>query len=676
MVEVLRWLLDLDGTAPSHLVFLRARICGLGPQSSSENWNVDSHRLTHAFGRALRRLPSDPAALAPIVHGLGELQARCHAELVEPLAARLRAGRPNRKAILRLLAGVLDSSRRIAWPVNMQALATAQALARGILDWKLLEAASQYVVHPSHLSADDRYGLKFATRVVLRLDPRSLARWIADASVIQALAAVARAGVEDLWLDRDGTAHRLARTGNALFKAAAAATLCLDRDEQGPCRSYREIHRTLVTEGIATADAIWLTGLTLKECIHERYRVKGGDHDHNLLRLECLRAHPECAVGGAANADAEINRLGHIIDEQTKRETRCETTLECILTDMAMCWPGRGLNTEQLAWLEPAFVDTPEIRHRLAEKISHTDNREALLKCNVDAIAKEIGLDSKGDEVFDKFYRANRDRFFDTAVWCARSLIALYNQDNKGPGHRAGQLVGPLADRAIALLRKPFIAARQPSRWRSAIGRSIAADLFALTVVAETSEDRQDDVGTLRRLATDHALAVLRLRGGQFDDQDCSDELARIAITHLDAEDLTKWIAADDLPPIVRAYALWTHPDQVASDPVFAQCLFLSGAKLPVSPHAEGHYFQQVTFLLDAAMAAAARAGACHLLDELEELWKQAAPDWQPILDARWTDVAGLIARALKAEGPDRDHILSDHCFAKSATKGWLLHLR
>ncbi len=673
MVEALRWLLDFDGTAPSHLVFLRARISGLGPQSSSENWNVDGHRLTQAFGQALRRLPSDPAALALIVHGLGELQARCHAELVEPLAARLRAGRPNRKAILRLLAGVLDSSRRIAWPVNMQALATAQALARGTLDWELLHAASQYVVHPSHLSTDDRYGLKFATRVVLRLDPRSLARWIADASVIQALAAVARAGVEDLWLDRDGTAHRLARTGNALFKAAAAAILCLDRDEQGPHRSYREIHRILVKEGVATADAIWLAGLQLKEAVHERYRRNGGCGDQ-LRHLDFLRAHPERAVGGVAYAADEIDRLTHLVNEHGEGAKRCAATLERILTDMAACWPGRGLSAEQMAWLEPAFVDTPEIRHRMAEKLFHTENRKALLKRNVDAITEEIGLDRKDDKVFDEFFRADRDRFIDKAAWCAKSLIALYDQDNKGPGRRAGQLVGPLADRAQALLGKPFIAARQPNRCRSAIGRSIAADLFALAVVAETPDDRRDDVDTLRRHAIDHAFAVLRSTGGQLDDQDCSDGLARIAIAHLDADRLTDWIAACDLPPVVRAHALWTHPDRIASDPDLAQSLFLLAAKPPVSPHAARHHFQLVACLLDAAMAAAARAGAFHLLDELEELWKQVAPAWQPILDARWADLAGMIARALKSEGPDRNYILSDHCFANSATKGWLLH--
>jgi hypothetical protein len=68
--------------------------------------------------------------------------------------------------------------------------------------------------------------------------------------------------------------------------------------------------------------------------------------------------------------------------------------------------------------------------------------------------------------------------------------------------------------------------------------------------------------------------------------------------------------------------ALWTHPDRVASDLDLAESLFLLATKPPVSPHAERHHFQQVACLLDAAMAAAARAGAFHLLDELEELWK------------------------------------------------------
>jgi hypothetical protein len=42
---------------------------------------------------------------------------------------------------------------------------------------------------------------------------------------------------------------------------------------------------------------------------------------------------------------------------------------------MAAAWPEQGLSPEQMPALENIFVETPEIRHRLAEKIEHPDNR-------------------------------------------------------------------------------------------------------------------------------------------------------------------------------------------------------------------------------------------------------------------------------------------------------------
>ncbi|MGY3427441.1 hypothetical protein ACVWZW_007945 [Bradyrhizobium sp. F1.13.4] len=482
---------------------------------------------------------------------------------------------------------------------------------------------------------------------------------------------MARAGADYLWEAGDKAAQQLLRTGNVLFTAMAAAFLSLPPNENSPGRPYQTVYRTLVEAGIEPGNAIWLSGFRLKELVHEGYRVRGR-LDEQTPRLDLLRAYPEHAIGGGQYLAQEIESITRELRVLKEREAKCATELEHVLSEMAQCWPQPGLDVAQMDALDSAFVDTPEIRYRLAEKLPSSTNRASLLNRNVDQISTEIGFKADADSIFDHYFSVDRAHFLAIVPWCAKSLIALYTPDAKGPGHRTGQLIARLAVPALKLLGEPFIAARQTSRWESAAARSIAADLFALAVVAEMPNDRRAEVDRLRQLSTDHALRVLRLVGNQLTGRHLTDDLAQIAIAYVSEDRLIEWVTADDLPAPMRAFALWTNPRVAVTNLVLARTLFLQTAKLPMQRRAESQHFNQLLSLLDGAMTAAVRAGHPALMDELEQLWKLAAPDWAPRFNNRWVDAAGMIARALKSDGLDRDFILSDRSFANSHSRAWL----
>lgn len=572
----------------------------------------------------------------------------------------------------RFFSAVARASDAVPRAVDVQAIGLAQQLAESKLDWDSVRAAKWYVDHPYEIETGGRYGLGFAARTMLMVNPTGLAEWIARSSGNQALVAVLRAGADQLWESSDLAARQLLSTGNAMLTAMAAAFLSLPSDEHTPPRPYKTVYYALVEGNIKPGDAIWLSGLQLKELVHKRYRLRGRLNEQSA-RSDLLRTHPERALGGGQHAAQEIESVNRELLFLTEGEERCAMELERVLNEMAQCWPEAGLDSAQMHALDRTFVDTPEIRYRLAEKLPNScSNRPDLLNQNINQFSSEIGLKTDIERVFDQPFNIDRAHFFAVVPWHARSLIGLYKLDAKGPGHRTGQLIARLAMPALTFLNEPFIAARQSSRWESAAARCIAADLLALAVVRETPIDRRAEVDVLRQHATDHALKLLRLVGNRLTGRHLTDELARVAISYVNEERLTDWATADDLPAHMRAFAIWTNPTVAMANLALARTLFLHAAKLPTRERAAAQHFNQLLSLLDSAMTAATRAGDYKPLDELEQLWEMAAPNWAPHFDGRWSDAAGIIARALRIPGRDRDFILSDRSFANSQSRAWL----
>lgn len=673
VIETLGWLLDIRKQRPPAYVLLRARLRGLIPWSLRSNWKVNGPATKWALTRSIRRLPKDPLALASIVHGLGEMQARCHADLIEPLATHFHARQLRDPFIARLLTTTLDLSSRAPRALDTRALALAQTLRESTLNWEDYETAYWYMEHPYDIPSSGWYGLTFATQFAVRINPKALSKWIAKTPTQQALSAVVHMASNYLCEDRIRAEDSLLNSGHPLLLQMAAASLSGVGDDRHPTKQYREVHRFLVKRGVAAGDAIWLASRRLKDTIHTRHRLRDR-LKASTQNLRFLRTHPAQAPGGEENAAHEIKNLESEIQKHVAAGTDCDATLEDILTDMASCWPEGGLTDDQMSSLEPIFVDTPEFRHRLAIKLLQSNDRQKLLKKNIAQIARLIGLDADPAHFFDDYFNISiaADRYRQIALWSARSIIDLYEQDKKGAGHRAGQLISPLAKSAQALIEEPFVAVRRPSQWESAVARSIAADIFSLTIVAETPEDRQNSVEKLRTCALEDAFKVLNLAGDRLAGRHLIDEFVSIAIDLCGPEYLLSWADCADLPPLIRAWALWANPKNALANLDFARDLFLKASMPPVSPRVEIHHFEKLASMLDSIMVAAAKVDATQAIAELQGLWNVAIADW-PGYQERWSDTASKIARALLSAGPDRDFILADGAFQKSATKAWLL---
>ena len=101
--------------------------------------------------------------------------------------------------------------------------------------------------------------------------------------------------------------------------------------------------------------------------------------------------------------------------------------------------------------------------------------------------------------------------------------------------------------------------------------------------------------------------------------------------------------------------------------------LFLKAAKPPISSRAEAQHFFELVSILDVVMAGAMEHSAPYVLNKLRTLWPLVIGDWPAYQSGQWADAAGLIARALASDGPDRKFVITDFSFARSATKLWLM---
>lgn len=650
---------------------LRARLRCLVRQHSPNRWRVNGDAVAYAIKSSARRLPDKPHELAFIAHGVGEMAAWCNSDLLSPFLRACPQIAKKPRQIQEFLSRSLSMAKPIDERSSAVALALAKALKNGTLSWGSSRTACSCVAHPYDVSFGRNYGFAFACRLAIRLNPSAVGKWI---DIIESspplLVTLIRSAVDDLWVNKVRATNCLLRTGNPFLISMAAAMIAAPHHDRPLKNTYKDAFDVIEGAGVDSGDAVWLAGLQLKEVVHERNRLEGRV-DQNLHNLSVVNANPEKALGGASNAPGEISRLEAEQESLAVAWADCIATLEGILFDMGECWPAKGLDNSQHVNLENLFVDTAEIRYRLAMSVPHQMDRRALLKKNIDLVSGVIGFKT---ENFDEYYSLQHDpdRILDLIEWSAKSFAALYEGDSKGVGHRAGQVVGPLAGRALRLLRQPFIHARQTTAYQAAAARSNAADMFALAVIEATPKSDQAGVQMLREHATKHAYDVLCCTRGRLSERDLSYRLANNAIPHLDQDVRLIWAQTEELPLLIRARAIWSDPSLVKIQEVLATDLFLRAAAPPISPRAEAQHFSELVSILDAVMTKAIAESAPHILNELVKLWSIVIDDWPAYRTSRWADSAGLIARALTSDGPDRTFILTDYSFANSNTKLWL----
>jgi hypothetical protein len=541
-----------------------ARANGLIKSEDGAHWKVDGDMAVQRAESALVQLPGDPEQLGNILHGIGEMVARSHAPALQALFANYLEARHGQLQLEKVLDAVVKCDTAIPRQVRPGAIAFAQWLSRARLEWGTFDTAVFRLGHPDDLVGGGRFGLWFAARAILSADPSVVDDWIVAHPDHLAIATIGSAALSMVFpFDDEAMVAPLLASKNVGIKCLAAASIVCPVGLDPPS-SFRDCHRALVAAGFKAADATWMTGMRIKNAIHARYWIEHG-REQDAARLRYVEQNPDKAMGGLRNAEAEIKMLRARLDRSEEAYSKLLPELEAMLGDMAADWPAGGLSNEQMYSLDHIFVDTAEIRHRLAAKLSHPANRDWLLKRNITRLQDFIGLKKDPADIPKEYFFPDERRFDAVAKWTAQSLILLYDTDNRGIGRRTSDLVSGVATAAERLIAQPFISGRQPETWQSVLTRSACADRFAFTVVASVPADRRDAVVRLNELALDHAFTLLSARNAPSNAIAPIHELTAQAVEYMGfsstlEEFREKWALAEDLPHFARALALWSSP--------------------------------------------------------------------------------------------------------------------
>jgi hypothetical protein len=662
------WLLGDDHNGADRDVLASARLHGL-IQSDAPHWKADGDIATKLTESAIARLPDDPEQLGDILHGLGEIAAHSHAPTLLTLLMKHLEPRRGQLRLDEVLDVAVKRDSAISHPVRTDQIAFAQWLSRARLEWSTFDAAVNHVERPHHLVGGGRFGLRFVARIILSIEPGIIDRWIAVHPDHPSIAAIGSAALLMVFpFDDHAMVAPVFESRNIAIKCFAAASIVCPVGLQSPLGT-RDCHKALVAAGFAVADATWMIGMRIKNTVHARYRLEHG-REQDSARLRYLEQNPDKALGGLRNAEGEIRITRSQLDRAEEAYSKLLPELEAMLSDMAADWPADGLSEGQMASLEHIFVDTAEIRHRLAAKLSHQGNRDWLLKRNITRLQDFIGLRKNPADIPKEYFLPDEKRFEPIEKWTAQSLVLLYEGDNRGVGWRTSVLVSGVAKAAEKLIGLPFVSGRQPETWQSVMTRSACATRFALAVVASVPEEQKNTVAKLRELAIAHAFALLAAHNLPESAAACLHELTAQGVEHMGLsstpdEFREKWGLAENLPDFARALALWSSPTLIEKHKQLASILFLRVGSLPLSHSSYNLQMSRMLTLLDMAIASGTQAGKPDLISYVVLLWKLAYRGWPPISN-RWEGIADKLAAAVAGDGPERIEIVAEKAFANS----------
>jgi hypothetical protein len=623
--------------------------------------------VTRLAEGALKRLPDDPARLGEILHGMGEIAARCHAPTLSNLFVDHFKARHGQVPLEKVFDAALERDSATARQVRVGELALGQWLSRATLEWSTFEAAVSHIEHPTHVLG--RFGLAFAARAILCTEPCVIDNWIATHADHPAVSVIGSAALMMVFpFDDKAAIGPLLESKTVGIKCLGAASIVCPVGLE-PSLSFRDCHKALVAAGFAPADATWMTGMRIKNAVHARFRIEY-DREQSTARVRYLEQNPDKAVGGIRNAQAEITMLHARLDRAEEAYAKLLPDLEALLCDMAADWPTSGLVTEQMQSLEFIFVGTAEIRHRLAAKLSHQANRDWLLKQNIARLQDLIGLEKRPEDVPKDYFLPDEPRFPAITHWTAQSLILRYDGDSRGVGYRTSDIVAGVAVAAEKLIAQPFISGRQPEIWQSIITRAACAGRFAFSVVANTPEHRRHTVVRLNELALDHAFKLLSARNLPAQSAASFYQLTAQAVQHMEIvsnpdEVREKWALAGTLDDLARALALWSSPPLVERHRALACDLFERVCVPPTSRSAYNLQMSRMLTLLDIAVASGARIGKSDLIDCVRQLWTSSYHEWLAI-SGRWQGIAEKLILAVQTNGPERAEIIADAAFVNS----------
>lgn len=669
VTAALMWLLPPTLSATDRTVYRLARLLRLIRKSGPDEWKVNGSVVSRLVKSSLRRLPNDPQQLGNILHGLGEIAARSHVTIIDPLIAHL--GRRRHLQLGNVLAAALAQETPKKYMPKVETIAFVQWLCgTHTISWDSLKLAISYVKSEHMRLRGGRYGLVFTVRVVLSLDVRAVEDYIRANINNESLEAIGNAAFAMVF-PFEGKARLvpLLQSHNAALRSIGVAAFISPLEIMGAPLGLHDCHEALVANGIEPSDATWMVGVRIKEAIHQRYYLEHAQKT-NTARLRYVEKNPEDAMGGARNADAELQMLRSQLKAYMVSYSQLLLELEGMLTDLAEDWPENGLTNEQMEWLDNIFVNTAEFRHRLAEKLPHGSSRDWLLRRNILQIQNFIGLDKSAEDVSTGYFSPDKHQLFPLTEWAAQSLCLLYSQDKKGIGKQTSYLVQGVAVVATKILQQPFFSARKPEAWQAILTRAACAYHFALMVVVTTPRANHDKVAILNEHAIDYSFAVLSHGHLPVQTAWTFFELTTLAVHNMrdlsQSDDVReKWALAETLPDFARALALWSSSPLVTKHNSLASDLFCRVGSVPLSQRGLNLQMTQMLRLLDIAVFSCATNARDDLISQVISLWNTAYKPWQAINDT-WADSATMLASAIKEDGVDRARLRSDESFDRS----------
>ncbi len=662
----LAWLLA-EGENADIDILAAARASGLILSDDGPHWKADGDLATRLAEAGLARLPSDPDRFGQILHGTGELAARCHAPTLSKLFVSAVKERRMQMPLQRLFDAAVKCDSAIPRQTQVGEIASGQWISRSTLEWSTFDAAVFRIGHPDRVLG--RFGLGFAARAILAADPCVIDDWIAAHYDHPAISVIGGAALTMVFpFDDVAAVGPLLESKTIAIKCLGAASIVCPVGLQTPL-SFHDCHKALVTASFTPADATWMTGMRIKNAVHARYRIEHG-REQNTARLRYLEQNPDKAIGGVRNAETEMKMLRLQLDRGADACAKLLPELEGMLGDMAADWPSGGLSDAQMQSLEFIFVDTAEIRHRLAAKLSHQVNRDWLLKRNITRLQDFIGLRRNPDDISKKYFLPDERRFTALEDWTAQSLALLYQGDNQGVGWRTSKLVLGVAQAADKRIAQPFVSGRQPEAWQSVMTRAACAGRFAFKVVASVPRERRETVARLNELALEHAFKLLSARDLPAQSATAFHELTAQGVQSMEGtsnpdELRERWALAEALPDFARALALWSSPALTEKHQDLACRLFERVCALPLSRGIYNLQMSRMLTLLDMALAASATAGKSELILRARQLWTSCYRDWLPI-STLWEGIAEKLALAIETNGVERTEIIANEAFANS----------
>jgi len=656
----LKWLQNSDNEIQA---INQAQVSGLLKNDLTDLWSADTKMSELLLQDALNRdsLLPDNSFLAQIFIGLGEMSAHSHADLITPMEQKLLNSQY--KALLsETINTVIERYTLFGKPYSDEELAMSKAIAEAPFSWQTL-LTTQHIC--SRLGFSSRYGISYSAKLFLRVDAEGFAKWFSD-STNEAIYSITETIAEELVFKKDKKLISiLINTGGNALKSLCASALMtpFERDIE---LDYKKVAAQLIKSGISSGDTLWITGYLLKEAIHSRYRLKSrvSDNKAQLTHLKSI-----CAEQSDQNTKQEKEFIEASHENIISSLDNAEKEIDRILIEMATIWPAKGMTPLQFEQLKHCFVDTQEIKYKLAIQLGQEQDKEKLLKDNINAFKKYVGITSKSEVTKD--FLSFHDHDGELLLWTAYSFIELNKGDSKPLSRILGNLVKSHTDNLNQFIEQPYIVQRQSEKWISATSRLAVLHYFVLTVYEVSDEEKKKEIEEILPFAVEHVLLLFRQVKGRWQDlvNDLPDKLiieTAFLIRSINSiESYQNMVIYDKkLPDYLRALVIWGNPQLTQENTVLAKHLFVSIGTLPSAHSQVNRCLIQILNVLDIAIANSKEA---EQEDELIKLWEEIYQDWQGVLaNSKWARTAEWLISAINGDELSQKEVIESSTWRDS----------